>query len=222
MIIWLASYPRSGNTLLRQIFWQVFDHTTYSDSNDPKDLGIHEAGATLVGHRNYTPPWSDFYTAVKKDSALNLVKTHHPPRDSEKTIYIVRDGRAALVSYFHLLRDFRGRAEICLDAVIRGETPLGSWSKNLDHWQPQARPDTLLLRFEDLRHQTEECIGAIAEFTGLAPVRPWESPLVQLRKAMPDFVRHGDNQSNIAELEGVDEQLFWELHGGWMKTLGYA
>jgi hypothetical protein len=97
MIIWLASYPRSGNTLLRQIFWQVFDHPTYSDSNDPKDLGIHEAGATLVGHRNYTPPWSDFYSAARKASTLNLVKTHHPPRDAGKTIYIVRDGRAALV-----------------------------------------------------------------------------------------------------------------------------
>jgi hypothetical protein len=222
MIIWLASYPRSGNTLLRQIFRQVFDHPSYSDSNDPRDLGIHAAGAALVGHLNYTASWSDFYAAARKDSALTLVKTHHPPRDSERTIYIVRDGRAALVSYFHLLRDVRGRKEIRLDAVIRGETPLGSWSKNLDSWQPQSRPDTLLLRFEDLRHRTEECIRSIAVFTGLAPTSPWENPLVQLREAMPGFVRHGSNRSNIAELEGADERLFWELHGGWMKTLGYA
>lgn len=222
MIVWLASYPRSGNTLLRQIFKQVFDHPTYSDSNDPKDLGIHEAGATLVGHRNYTLPWREFYAAAQKDSVLNLVKTHHAPKDAGKTIYIVRDGRAALVSYFHLLRDFRGKSEIRLDAVVRGETPLGSWSKNLDHWQPLVRPDTLLLRFEDLRHRTEECIGSIAAFTGLAPVRPWESPLMKLREAMPGFVRHGDNRSNIAELDGADEELFWELHGRWMETLGYA
>jgi len=46
--------------------------------------------------------------------------------------------------------------------------------------------------------------------------------LVQLREAMPDFVRHGDNQPNIAELEGANKELFWELHGGWMKTLGYV
>jgi hypothetical protein len=222
MIIWLASYPRSGNTLLRQILWQVFDHPTYSDSNDPKDLGIHEAGAKLVGHRNYTPPWSDFYVAAKEDSTLTLVKTHHPPKDDERAIYIVRDGRAAIVSYFHLLRDLRGRTEICLDAVIRGETPLGSWSKNLDHWQPQVRPDTLLLRFEDLRHRTEQCIRSVSEFTGLAPVRPWENPLVKLREAMPGFVRHGSNRSNIAELGRADLQLFWALHGGWMNTLGYA
>lgn len=221
MIIWLASYPRSGNTLLRQIFRQVFDQETYSDSNDPKDLGIHEAGSSVVGHRNYMLPWNEFYAAAQTDPALTLVKTHHPPKDSGKTIYIVRDGRAALVSYFHLLRDFRRRTDISLHNVIRGETPMGSWSRNLDHWQPHARPDTLLLRFEELRHEPDKSIATVAEFTGLEPKRPWESPLGHLQEAMPGFFRNGDDQRNIAELAGPDEKLFWELHGGWMKTLGY-
>lgn len=222
MIIWLASYPRSGNTLLRQIFKQVFGQHTYSDSNDPKDLGIHEAGASVVGHRNYTQAWGEFYATAQKASGLTLVKTHHPPKDSGRTIYIVRDGRAALVSYFHLLRDFRRRTDISLHDVIRGETPMGSWSRHLNHWQPHTRPDTLLLRFEELRQDPDKCIAAVADFTGLAPRRPWVSPLGELREAMPGFFRDGDDQRNITELAGPDEHLFWELHGGWMKKLGYT
>lgn len=222
MIIWLASYPRSGNTLLRQIFRQVFDQDTYSDGNDRKDLGICGVGATIVGHRNYTVAWDEFYTANRKSAPSIFVKTHCAPRDSGKTIYVVRDGRAALVSYFHFLRDLRGKNDLTLRKVIHGDTFWGSWSAHLDKWQPQERPATLLLRYEDLRNRAEECIAAVADFAGLEPRRKWRSPLQELREAMPGFFRSGEDHLNIKEMQGAEERDFWERHGAWMNKLGYA
>jgi hypothetical protein len=222
MIIWLASYPRSGNTLLRQIFKQVFEQDTYSDGNDRKDLGIHDVGAAIVGHRSYTVAWDEFYNANRNSDSSIFIKTHSAPRDSGKTIYIVRDGRAALVSYFHFLHDFRRNNDLTLREVIHGNTFWGSWTAHLDKWQPQERPATLLLRYEDLQNRPEQCISTVANFTGLEPRREWRSPLKELREAMPGFFRSGEDHLNIKEIQGADERKFWELHGAWMKKLGYA
>lgn len=50
MITSLASYPRSGSTLLRQVLKQVFEQETYTDSNEPKGLGINQSRHPIAGH----------------------------------------------------------------------------------------------------------------------------------------------------------------------------
>jgi len=221
MIIWLASYPRSGNTLLRQILKQVFEQNTYSAHNDSPVLDLHEEVSSLVGHANYAEPWNGFYNNSRYSPELTIVKTHMPPLDAGKAIFVVRDGRAALVSYFHLLHDFRGRIETTLAKVIQGHTPFGSWSDHLDAWQPLNRPDTLLLRFEDLRDKPDKCISLLARFTELRPRNEWCNPLNRLHTVMPEFFRKGCNATNMAELRNADEDLFWKFHREWMEKLGY-
>ncbi len=222
MIIWLASFPRSGNTLLRQILRQVFEKETYSESNDAKDLGIHPAGRDIVGHQNYSESWDKFYAGACRRGDLCFVKTHKPPLDAGKVIYVVRDGRSATVSFCHFLRQYRGKTNVDLPMTIRGEGHrMGCWSSHLDSWQPLQRTDCLLLRFENLRANTNDCISRIAEFTGLGEKRDWVNPLSKLRSVMPGFVRGGCDETNISELADDDEKLFWRLHGTWMSKLGY-
>jgi len=221
MIVWLASYPRSGNTLLRQLLRQVFYQETYSTSNDIKDLGSDPVAANIVGHLSYESPWDEFYTKSYFSSNTVFIKTHQPPCDQSRAIYIVRDGRAAIVSYYHLLRDYRRRTDIDIPMVIRGETPLGSWGEHLEHWQPLERTNCLLLRFEDLIEKPEECIKRITLFAGLTVVQEWTNPLEKLRKVMPGFFRRGSNHDNIKEMNEIEEGLFWERHESWILKLGY-
>ena len=123
--IWLASYPRSGNTMLRYLLNQVFDLKTTSlyDGDTrlfgavagvPELVGHYDRGA--VGHGSGGP------------SGYAFVKTHEPPIDSGPAIYIVRDGRSALVSYMHYLRRAEGVA-VDLPSIIKGEVWPGSWSE---------------------------------------------------------------------------------------------
>jgi hypothetical protein len=222
MIVWIASFPRSGNSLLRQLLWQVFGQNTFSRNNDKNNIGRNRDVAEIIGHLNYESSWAEFYAkAHQSNEPVFFIKTHEPPRDYSKAIYIVRDGRAAIVSYYHLLCDNRGGTDTNIAMAIRGEAPFSSWTSHLEDWQPLARANCLLLRFEDMIEKTEECIKKIASFTGLTPNQAWANPLAKLRNVMPSYFRRGSNQDNIKELNEINKSLFWERHGAWMTKLGY-
>jgi len=69
-IIWLVSYPRSGNTLLRTILWQCFG--LRSASFYPKDLEGNKTLEEYVGHIKRAPDNSVHFP----DISIPLVKTH--------------------------------------------------------------------------------------------------------------------------------------------------
>ncbi|HMJ91237.1 MAG TPA: hypothetical protein VK530_15560, partial [Candidatus Acidoferrum sp.] len=90
MIVWLASYPRSGNTFFRIVLHHVYNLKTFSVYNDPEleKIGVAE----VVGHE--TMPAS--LDELRSSSEVFFVKTHELPADKDPAIYIVRDGRDAL------------------------------------------------------------------------------------------------------------------------------
>src|SRR5262245_30570346 len=98
MIVWLASYPRSGNTFLRIILHRVYGAPTYSvyDDDDPV---AQRVGTELVGYR--PKPLSRSEPIASED--VYFVKTHKRRKpDGSAAIYLVRDGRDAVVSHTHL------------------------------------------------------------------------------------------------------------------------
>ena len=81
MVIWLASFPRSGNSYFRVVSKTLFDQEIYSvypENNKQVSAGELEA--------------------MMQENKVYLVKTHELPPDSSPAIYLVRDGRDALVS----------------------------------------------------------------------------------------------------------------------------
>lgn len=52
-IIWLASYPRSGNTYLRTVLWHCFE--LRSASIYPNDLGGNAGLEEYTGHIEHGP-----------------------------------------------------------------------------------------------------------------------------------------------------------------------
>src|SRR5689334_22624876 len=99
MVVWLASYPRSGNTFLRIVLHCLYGIPTYRvyEDNDPVAQRI---GPDLVGYR---PKPMD--RAMMRDSAeVFFTKTHKRRKaDGYQAIYLVRDGRDAVVSNARLL-----------------------------------------------------------------------------------------------------------------------
>jgi Sulfotransferase domain len=145
-IVWLASYPRSGNTYLRSILWACFGLQT--GSIYPNDLSPDVA--QHVGH---------FEGAARGQFSANflqlpLVKTHEWPADDRRAIYIVRNGRDSCRSLHQFLR--ATGHDVDLNTIIAGRGYFGSWSGHFLAWDPQARPNTLFLRFEQLRRISME------------------------------------------------------------------
>src|SRR3954465_2141358 len=164
MIIWVASYPRSGNTMLRMMLHRVFGcktHAKYQAPDEPvsPDGAVREA----TGKAPLPGPWDECYPRMARDAELHFVKTHDGPEDDAKAIYLVRNGFAATGSYKSYLLDFGGH-EFSLEAIILGEPQFGSWGSHLDAWGPLRRSNTLVLKYEDLVERPEQQIEKLSNF----------------------------------------------------------
>lgn len=222
MIIWLASYPRSGNTLTRQILNTVFDKPSYSRYDDLGDIAKDPSTVERVGHTLLPgDSWEQAAVVLQADPQVNFVKTHHPPEDQGKAIYVVRHPCAAVVSFVHYQRKVRDRV-VTPEQILLG-LPRGIiWGRHLDDWDPLTRPNTLLVRFEDLLADASGQIERIAEFTGLDRVGEWHNDFDALRESNPNFFRSGQTEPPWDELGAEGRRLLELLHGDWLTRLGYG
>lgn len=192
--IWLASWPRSGNTLLRIILYNCFG--IQSSCLYKNDLDCEFTSASSV-----------------------YVKTHDKPQDDRPAIYVVRDGREACVSYSHFMRDCPS-----LRYTIEGpsSTWFGSWSEHLKAWNPMERPQTLLLPYEEMVADPGGAVAKIAGFLELEPTGNELPTFEELHKQSPIMFRAGTNETWKIEMTGSDLDYFYELHGETMEKYGYA
>lgn len=217
MIIWLASYPRSGNTMTRKLLKEAFGLGSLSIYKE-KGLQIYPQVTPDVPAAT---EFADFYQAASESEKGYLVKTHGPPMDGSPAIHITRDGRSSVVSYYHYVRDIHQRRD-SLRRIINGRVGMGSWSGLLDKWDPLNRPRTLLLRYEDILADPDRSIELISKFLKLATTGVWENNFSEMHKDRPLFFRAGNNDKNIAELNWWNQRLFWKKHRQWMEKLGYG
>lgn len=152
----LASYPRSGNTLLRMIMRHCFD--LHSASIYPNDLDGNKALEDYVGHIEQGP---DIQTWID-NSRIPLVKTHELPENDWPAIYVVRDGRDVCISLWEFYKH-----ELPIDGIITGRLKFGTWSNHLSAWSPWDRPNTLLLRYEDMVENLPQVLRKISLFLNI-------------------------------------------------------
>lgn len=214
MVIGLVSYPRSGNTLLRLFLAKVFEVNTMSIYNT-EDSGYLLKNVGREIHHVDLIPESILYNSPENF----FVKTHEVNYPVlSKMIYVVRDGRCAMVSYCHHLND-NGRPTK-IEEVISGNITYGSWSNHLNAcWEKPG----LHLRYEEMVTNPEKIIEQLSEFCEIKPKNKWVNEFDRLHHINPQFFRNGNNEASIAEFELLDEYktLFWSLHTTWMKKLGY-
>lgn len=207
-IIWIASYPRSGNTLVRTIIFHCFGVRTASVY--PRDLGGGGV-ADFVGHIEH----SGVRTIDFGEEPLHLIKTHRWPSDARPAIYIVRDGREATTSLY----DFGSRKRSIVD-VIEGRNGFGTWADHLTKWDPLNRPDTLLLKYEQILGDLQGTVEKLALHLQLAP-RSYEiPPREHLATSDGKWVRSAS--VGRTALIGQDLERFWEVNGAVMDRYGYT
>jgi len=153
-ITWLASYPRSGNTFLRTILWHCFG--LRSASVYPRDLGGNRRLEEYVGHIEHDGP--DGRIVFPKNNPT-LFKTHEHATDHSPAIYVIRDGRAVMIS---LWKFYKG--EIPLETFMTGQYRFGKWSSHVQSWMPDERANTLTLKYEQMRSDLPGTLQQISGF----------------------------------------------------------
>jgi hypothetical protein len=223
MIVWLASYPRSGNTLLRTLLNQCFGVSTY---NDEITQDVQSSWKTKgIGDCILPTSWNDFYAMeVQNQQSLHLVKTHKQPRDDQPAIYVYRDGRMAKQSFVELHRtQIKLPIKKTLLDLVLGDDYYGHWSSHYHVWTNRTGP-TMLIRFEELVQASPSLITKIGEFLNIKPLSvDWKNPLSRLHEQDPDFFRTGKIEWEPTEVWTPEiDRIFNYLHGELMVKLGYS
>jgi hypothetical protein len=171
MTLWLASFPRSGNTLLRQVLfsgWGILTGSIYA-----RDLGENVELIRSCGHVELRRTVRDGQRLLRNPHNVP-VKTHRLPEygPNDRAIYILRDGRASCVSLWHF---HKGRHT--LEQVIRGETEFGTWSDHVQAWSA-APIVTTLLHYDDLAAGSDIVLAELIKVFG----QPSDDPFEPVRK----------------------------------------
>lgn len=227
MQLWLASYPRSGNTFLRILLRHRYAVRSVSmefDRSGPVPRTFRRSAIL-------TPDYASADDPVVPD--VTGVKTHAlPANTTDPALYVVRDGRDSLVSYAHfalvhvkgLIPDEITPGQIVnkvRELILYPRLNYGTWSQNVEAWT--RRPNTTVIRFEELVSRPAEVVDRVMGLLGLnlriasVTIPSFE----ELHRASGNFFRRG----TIGTWEEVFSRdlhaLFWKHNGAAMERLGY-
>jgi estrone sulfotransferase len=218
--VFLASYPRSGNTMLRFMLGEALSGVPSNFDQIQRivpEIGVHGEAYPLV------------------PGGGRLIKTHELYQSKyRRAIYIVRDVRDVMLSSF--------AREIALDVLhirtldayvrpfMRGKmTRFGSWQKHVDGWMnsPLAKSgDLLVVRFEEMRKDLElAVIRAVVLNNSLAKMRDKEDQARTLPKSPGEegrWVGKGAVHGWRQKLTEPQLQIIDEFAGDMLDRLGYA
>jgi hypothetical protein len=220
LIIWLASYPRSGNHLLRTILRRSFGLNSF-EIYQPIALPIGEQVSQIVGAERFAEAdVSDFLHRARSDPGLFLVKTHQRVPATDKCIYIVRDARAALVSLQRYRAEVEGKGGT-LRELITGQHWPGKWHANVRGFLQRDSSNTLVLRYEALASE-QPPLAEIGAFLGVEPIREFDISFGTLNEMSPTLFPTGSNSVGVDRVERECRWSFWLHCGEMMRTLGYV
>lgn len=208
-LVWLASYPRSGNTLLRLVLEESFGLTTHSLYEGERD-GDEPTIATEDLDR------------LRGGDQLCLLKTHGPPpAATDRAIYVVRDARAVLASYHAYLTDHHD-GKVSIEEIIVGSEWPGDWSRHVAQWLDDSSCQTLIVRYEELAAGDPVTMARIAGFLDRPQLKPFSLDFGTLNSASPKFYRKGSNHHAVEQISRDHAALFELFHGEMMRRVGYA
>jgi hypothetical protein len=225
MIVWIASFPRSGNNLFRAALYQIFGVKSGSVFPEPRGADVAPDDPSL--HLSL-----DSIDSLRARKAPVFVKTHRlaEAHDESPAVYLVRDGRDSLVSYAHFVKAREEKAfrslsyEEALTALLEREAhPYGSWSANVRAWTRRDAP-TAIVRFEELVEDPGGAARGAVESLGVSlPAPTGELPSFdELHERNPIVFRRGKVGSWTSEMPPHLEERFWGLHGAEMLVMGYS
>ena len=192
MIIWLASYPKSGNTWIRLFLDSLFSSSKEFNINQNYisqfPLRKHFDGLTKdVNNQNeFAKNCKAAQLNINLDSKVKIFKTHNALwkfnngefsfTDEENTlgvIHIVRDPRSivtSILNYFHKSKYEDAIEFMATNKVLGGgdhasglPTIIGSWSNHYKSWK-KFKKNYLLVKYEDLLEKPNEEFYKITNF----------------------------------------------------------
>ena len=191
--IFIGSFPKSGTTWMQNIVYQlVAANRRCTQDDDEADLPLEHISQYAPFYK-IDPHWESTDAPVlvpKIRQAHEALKCRifntHLRRDmlpdGAKYIYVVRDGRDVLTSFYHHMTNqhpddggFQGNFEEFFQQFLDGSVAYGKWSHHLMSWMPHVvgekqnggKDEILLVRYEVLKDNLPQQVIRIANFLEL-------------------------------------------------------
>lgn len=210
-IVWLASFPRSGNTLLRHCIEALTGISTFTYYP-----GEHYVQCGLKNSDNCQLTLDH---VLCRGGPL-FVKTHeaYHADTPTKAIYVVRDGPDAIASFAHFLNNLvlqtPGDIQRMM-AALTERTDYGTWTTHIERWTGRHAP-TSIVHYLDLCRQPHATLTRAFSEIGLESIRidPELNPATfeSLQKINPKFFRRGGSGYHKEEMSQETLKRFDELH----------
>lgn len=194
MIIWIASYPKSGNTWLRALLASYYftNEGSFSlsllDKIDafPSDKFFKEYNDQFSKVEDTSKYWLKEQEKINKKNKITFLKTHSAickingnsftnKENSIGAIYIVRDPRNVITSIsnhyqisiedaFQFMKDEKRGIINKKDGRYLGFQAVWSWSINQKTWVENNLFPVLVIKYEDLLKETYNTFRKVIEF----------------------------------------------------------
>ncbi|XP_041655861.1 cytosolic sulfotransferase 3-like isoform X2 [Cheilinus undulatus] len=206
----IASYPKAGNTWLCYITDLLYFSQTAPERE--QTLQIYQRIPHLEASFEFVMP--DMINNLP--SSPRLIKTHLPVQFLPKTffeqnckiIYISRNAKDSVVSYFHMERmtvllpepgDWRSYVQ----RFMEGKMVFGSWYDHVSGWwkKKQTYPQLHYMFYEDLVQDTGREIDKLCFFLGLSPSAEEKERIIS--KVQFDEMKT-NNMVNMSSLRTMD------------------
>jgi len=238
--IYLVSYPKSGNTWMRYLLaYAIWPAISEVDLFDMASLipsfGIEHDWQVML---NPESPCNKLkHRIIKEHFSYNVAAKQY----ARRVIYITRDGRDAMVSYWHFCNQQSGTTVSFSNFIKESAThPWGQWNAHVLGWLNAPIDGKLILRYEDMLEDTVLCLRKALEFSEIQvsesdikkavqrasfeSMRKLEKTkgfnLEQIRNV--EFVRKGKKGSWKEAFGPEDMELFNKYHGGAIPELDYV
>ena len=184
MFVWLASYPKSGNTLTRSMLASYFftedgnyDFNLLKNILQFPEIGLFKKlGININNEKEVIKNYVRAQELVNKKTSIQFMKTHsylfnidnNPFTDLNNSlgvIYIVRDPRNVLISAAKIADDMINgnilRKKDGSKSIVYSET----WGGNFNSWKSfKTLNKYLLIKYEDLINDKEKYFFKILKF----------------------------------------------------------
>ena len=181
MIVWLASYPKSGNTFVRSMLASYFfskdglyDFSLIKNIKQFPHGGLFEKlGINIKNQSEVINNYIKVQDIINKSESIQFFKTHSfffdkftNLNNTLGVIYIVRDPRNVIISFSNFMNM---SMEETLKFMTKGKGDglswIENWSKNYKSWKIfQKHQKYLLIKYEDLIQKPDVIFFEILEF----------------------------------------------------------
>uniref|UniRef100_A0A3P9PX89 Sulfotransferase n=1 Tax=Poecilia reticulata TaxID=8081 RepID=A0A3P9PX89_POERE len=143
--IWIVTYPKSGTSLLQEVVFLV------SQGADPDEIGL-----------------------MNIDEQLPVIEYPQPGLDVIQVIYMARNPKDLVVSYYQFHRSlrtmsYRGTFQEFCRRFMSDKLAYGSWFEHVqEFWEHRLDSNVLFLKYEDMFKDLGTMVEHLARFLGVS------------------------------------------------------